>query len=86
MGVGREVPKGGDIVYIELTHVVVQQKLTQYYKAIILHNGNPLQYSCLENSMDRGYSPWDCERSQPMEWEKISANGMTEKGLIFNKY
>ena len=22
-------------------------------------NGNPLQYSCLENSMDRvGYSPW----------------------------
>ena len=27
-------------------------------------NGNPLQYSCLENPMDRkslaGYSPWDC--------------------------
>ena len=28
-------------------------------------NGNPLQYSCLENSMDRGawwaiYSPWGC--------------------------
>ena len=25
-------------------------------------NGNPLQYSCLENSMDKflaGYSPWD---------------------------
>ena len=25
-------------------------------------NGNPLQYSCLENSIDRklvGYSPWD---------------------------
>ena len=21
-------------------------------------NGNPLQYSCLENPMDRGYSPW----------------------------
>ncbi|CAI9164997.1 unnamed protein product [Rangifer tarandus platyrhynchus] len=21
-------------------------------------NGNPLQYSCLENSMDRGCSPW----------------------------
>ena len=21
-------------------------------------NGNLLQYSCLENSMDRGYSPW----------------------------
>ena len=23
-------------------------------------NGNPLQYSRLENPMDRGYSPWDC--------------------------
>ena len=30
-------------------------------------NGNLLQYSCLENSMDReslvGYNPWDCEQS-----------------------
>ena len=30
-------------------------------------NGNPLQYSCLENLMDReslaGYSPWDCKES-----------------------
>ena len=30
-------------------------------------NGNPLQYSCLENSMDRGvwrgYSPWGCKES-----------------------
>ena len=29
-------------------------------------NGNPFQYSCLENSMDRGawqatYSPWSCK-------------------------
>ena len=22
-------------------------------------NGNPLQYSCLENPMDRGDNPWD---------------------------
>ena len=22
-------------------------------------NGYPLQYFCLENSMNRGYSPWD---------------------------
>ena len=22
-------------------------------------NGNPLQYFCLGNPMDRGYSPWD---------------------------
>ena len=29
--------------------------------------GNPLQYSCLENSMNRGdwggYSPWGCKES-----------------------
>ena len=30
-----------------------------------VEKGNPLQYSCLENSMDRGawragYSPWGC--------------------------
>ena len=25
-------------------------------------NGNLLQYSCLENSMDRGYSLWDLQR------------------------
>ena len=27
-------------------------------------NGNPLQYSGLENFMDRGYSPWGCK-----EWD-----------------
>ena len=29
-------------------------------------NGNPLQYSCVENPMDRslaGYSPWGCKES-----------------------
>ena len=31
-------------------------------------NGNPLQYSCLENPMDRGawtlagYNPWSCKK------------------------
>ena len=35
-------------------------------------NGNPLQYSCLENSMDRGtwqatYSPWGCKESDTTE-------------------
>ena len=25
--------------------------------------GNPLQYSCLENSMDRGAWPWDHKES-----------------------
>ena len=34
-------------------------------------NGNLLQYSCLENSMDRGawggYSPWVCKESDTTE-------------------
>ena len=31
-------------------------------------NGNPPQYSCLENSMDRGvYSPWDLEEEDTVE-------------------
>ena len=33
-------------------------------------NGNPLLYSCLENSMDRGlvdYSPWDCKELDTTE-------------------
>ena len=30
-------------------------------------NGNPLQYSCLENSMNRGYSPWVCKQSDMPE-------------------
>ena len=36
-------------------------------------NGNPLQYSCLQNPMDRGawwatYSPWGCKESDTTEW------------------
>ena len=35
-------------------------------------NGNPLQYSCLENSMDGGawwatYSPWGCKEPDTTE-------------------
>ena len=35
-------------------------------------NGNPLQYSCLENPMDRqaylvGYSPWSCKELDTTE-------------------
>ena len=34
-------------------------------------NGNPLQYSCLENSVDGGtwlgYSPWGCKESDMTE-------------------
>ena len=36
-------------------------------------NGNPLQYSCLENPMDGGtwlgYSPWDCKKSDTVDLE-----------------
>ena len=30
-------------------------------------NGNPLQYSCLENSMDRGYNLGCCKKSDTAE-------------------
>ena len=42
-------------------------------------NGNPLQYSCLENSMDRGalvgYSPWGLKESDTTErlnWNELN--------------
>ena len=39
-------------------------------------NGNPLQYSCLEKSMDRrawgSYSPGDCIELDMTEWPTIS--------------
>ena len=41
-------------------------------------NGNPLQYSCLENSMDWrtlvGYSPWGCKELDMTERLHFSAN------------
>ena len=33
---GKEAKGGGDVVYLQLIHFVIQQKLTQYHKAIIL--------------------------------------------------
>ena len=36
---------------------------------ISILNGNPLQYSCLENPMDgEGYSPWGLKESDTTEW------------------
>ena len=35
-------------------------------------NGNPLQYSCLEISVDRGYSPWGHKESDTTEWLTLS--------------
>ena len=34
--------------------------------------GYPLQYSCLENYMDRGYSPWHCKESAMTERPTLS--------------
>ena len=62
--VGREMGgafKMGTHVHLWLIHVNVWQKPLQYCKIISLQlnkfregNGTPLQYSCLENPMDRG--------------------------------
>ena len=42
-------------------------------------NGNPLQYSCWDNSMDRGawqgYSPWSCKESDMTERDSTSHVG-----------
>ena len=40
-------------------------------------NGNPLQFSCLKNPMDRGvwwatYSPWGHKESDTTEWLTLS--------------
>ena len=36
-------------------------------------NGNPLQYSCLENQRSLvGYSPWCCKESDTTEWVSMA--------------
>ena len=35
-------------------------------------NGNSPQYSCLDNSTDRGYSPWGLKESDKTEWLTLS--------------
>ena len=40
-------------------------------------NGNPLQYSCLENPMDRvGYSPWGHKQSDTTEHSTATTMSM----------
>ena len=45
-------------------------------------NDNPLQYSCLENSMDRGawwgYNPWGSKKSDMTECLTLSLFGQGE--------
>ena len=48
---------------------------------LMAENGNPLQYSCLENPIDRGaWCPWSCKESDTSErlhfhfftlWQKL---------------
>ena len=49
-------------------------------------NGNPLQYSCLENPMDRGawwgYSPWGCKESHMTEWLTLHTSSLVVLCLI----
>ena len=51
-------------------------------------HGNPLEYSCLENSMDRGawggYSPWGCKESGTTEKLTLSLLQLRDGiGLLF---
>ena len=48
---GKQSKKEWIYVYTQLIQFAIQQKLTQHSGG---GNNNPLQYSCLENSMDRG--------------------------------
>ena len=49
-------------------------------------NGNPLQYSCLENSMSLvGYSPWGLKESDTTEWPHfLSSSFMNFHGFNFH--
>ena len=47
-------------------------------------NGNPLQYSCLENPMDR---PWGHKESDTTEWLTLSfSNGISEAGCHLKSF
>ena len=39
-------------------------------------NGYPLQYPCLENSMDRDHSPWSGKESDTTEWLTLSLSSI----------
>ena len=47
-------------------------------------NGNPLQYSCLENSMDCMYSPWGRKESDITEQPSLSQDhkDQNEGGIV----
>ena len=62
----------------EITVIKLYVKLASRQTNIGEENGNPLQYSCLENSMDRGawwaiYSLWGHKESDTTEQLSIQA-------------
>ena len=58
-------------------------------RSLGVRNGNPLKYSCLENSMDRAiwqasFSPWGCKESDRTEHIKFSTLFLSQVMLIFS--
>ena len=53
-------------------------------------NGYPLQYSCLENSMDRGawadYSPWGHKELDTAEWLSTTTAPQDHRGEASSRY
>ena len=53
-------------------------------------NGNPLQYSCLDNSIDRGAwgcnSPWGCKEPDTAEWLTLSLFLLKIRHFDFYEY
>ena len=54
-------------------------------------HGNPFQYSCLENPMDRGawwatYSPWGCKEEDMTEatWQALTPLQKEASHILFN--
>ena len=51
-------------------------------------NGNPIQYSCLENSMDgggwRGYSPWDHRENVLLQLVSLEVRFQMELRLLIS--
>ena len=51
-------------------------------------NGNPLQYSCLENPMGKrnlaGYSPWGCKESDTTEWLSTHIHSVVVRNDVWN--
>ena len=72
-------PKMQSLIYktqpkcVHLPFIINQVNTAINTPGLRLCNGNPLQYSCLENPMDGGaWCPWDCKESDTIEWLHFS--------------